>query len=122
MNNVMNGFNTKVQTVVFLMAPVLFLNLAEPQNLLLLPWLYAALQTTFPPYYIVWVYYTALVAPAIILPAIWALRRFSINVRKRVFIAILIATTIPFLFLNNLSPLSSIYFNDAIPTWLVCCG
>ena len=115
MNNVMNGFNTKVQTVVFLMAPVLFLNLAEPQNLLLLPWLYAALQTTFPPYYIVWVYYTALVAPAIILPAIWALRRFSINVRKRAFIAILIATTISFLFLNNLSPLSSIYFNDAIP-------
>jgi len=97
------------------MAPVLFLNLAEPQNLLLLPWLYAALQTTFPPYYIVWVYYTALVTPAIILPAIWTLRRFNMNVRKRVFIAILIVTTVSFLFLNNLSPLSSIYFNDAIP-------
>jgi len=115
MNNVMTGFNTKVQTVVLLMAPLLFLNLAEPQNLLLLPWLYAALQTTFPPYYIVWVYYTALVAPAIVLPAIWALRRFNMNVRKRVFIAILIATMISFLFLNSLSPLSSIYFNDAIP-------
>jgi len=64
------------------MLPTLFLNLAEPQNLLLLPWLYVMWQTTFPPYYIIWVYYTALAAPAVIVPAIWALRKFRPRIRK----------------------------------------
>ncbi|MFP3287980.1 MAG: DUF2079 domain-containing protein, partial [Acidilobus sp.] len=69
-NNVRVSLYTKAQGTVFLMMPTLFLNLVEPQNLLLLPWLYVMWQTSWYFYYhVIWIYYTALVAPAVIVPA-----------------------------------------------------
>jgi len=114
-NNVKTGLHTKIQSTIFLMMPTLFMNLAEPQNLLLLPWLYVMWQTTFPPYYIIWVYYTALVAPAVIVPTIWALRKFRPRVRRALMVALFIAATISTLFLNVLSPLSALYFHEPMP-------
>jgi len=114
-NNVKTGLHTKIQSTIFLMMPTLFMNLAEPQNLLLLPWLYVMWQTTFPPYYIIWVYYTALVAPAVIVPTIWALRKFRPRVRRALMVAVFIAVTISTLFLNVLSPLSALYFHEPMP-------
>jgi Predicted membrane protein len=114
-NNVKTDLHTKAQSTVFLMLPTLFLNLVEPQNLLLLPWLYAMWQTTFSPYYIIWIYYTALVAPAVIVPAIWALRKFRPRVRRALLVALFIAVTISTLLLNGLSPLSALYFHEPLP-------
>ncbi|MFP3320437.1 MAG: DUF2079 domain-containing protein [Acidilobus sp.] len=114
-NNVRTGLHTKIQSTVFLMLPTLFLNLLEPQSLLLLPWLYAMWQTTFPPYYIIWVYYTALVAPAVIVPAIWALRKFRPRIRRALLVAAFIAITVSTLLLNALSPLSALYSHEPLP-------
>ncbi|MFP3288059.1 MAG: hypothetical protein RXP86_12420, partial [Acidilobus sp.] len=114
-NNVKTGLHTKVQSTVFLMMPSLFLNLVEPQNLLLLPWLYVMWQTPWGFYYVIWVYYTALVAPAVIVPAIWALRRFRPRVRRALLVTVFIAVTISTLFLNVLSPLSALYFHGPMP-------
>jgi len=114
-NNVRADLHTKIQSTVFLMLPTLFLNLVEPQNLLLLPWLYVMWQTTFPPYYIIWVYYTALAAPAVIVPTIWALRKFRPRVRRALLVAIFTAVTVSTLFLNVLSPLSALYFHEPLP-------
>jgi uncharacterized membrane protein len=114
-NNVKTGLHTKIQSTVFLMLPTLFLNLVEPQNLLLLPWLYVMWQTPWGFYYVIWVYYTALVAPAVIVPAIWALRKFSPRVRRALLVAVFIAVTISTLLLNVLSPLSALYFHGPLP-------
>jgi uncharacterized membrane protein len=114
-NNVKTGLHTKAQSTVFLMLPTLFLNLAEPQNLLLLPWLYVMWQTTFSPYYNIWIYYTALVAPAVIVPAIWALRKFRPRVRRALLVTVFITITVSTLFLNVLSPLSALYFHEPLP-------
>jgi len=114
-NNVRVGLHTKAQSTVFLMLPTLFLNLVEPQNLLLLPWLYVMWQTTFPPYYIIWVYYTALAAPAVIVPAMWALRKFRPRVRRALLVTVFITITVSTLFLNVLSPLSALYFHEPLP-------
>ncbi|MFP3320451.1 MAG: DUF2079 domain-containing protein [Acidilobus sp.] len=114
-NNVRVGLHTKIQSTVFLMLPTLFLNLVEPQNLLLLPWLYVMWQTTFPPYYIIWIYYTALAAPAVIVPAMWALRKFRPRVRRALLVAVFIAITVSTVFLNALSPLSALYFHEPLP-------
>ncbi|MDT7867204.1 MAG: DUF2079 domain-containing protein, partial [Acidianus sp.] len=114
-NNVKTGLHTKIQSTVFLMMPTLFLNLVEPQNLLLLPWLYVMWQTPWGFYYVIWVYYTALVAPAVIVPTIWALRKFSPRVRKALLVAVFIAVTISTLLLNVLSPLSALYFHGPLP-------
>jgi uncharacterized membrane protein len=114
-NNVMTGLHTKIQSTVFLMLPTLFLNLAEPQNLLLMPWLYVMWQTTWGIYYVIWLYYTALVAPAVIVPAIWALRKFRPRVRRALMVALFIAMTISTLLLNALSPLSALYFHEPLP-------
>jgi uncharacterized membrane protein len=99
------GLYTKAQSTVFLMLPTLFLNLVEPQNLLLLPWLYVIWQTTQGIYYNIWAYYTALVAPAVIVPAIWALRKFRPRVRRALLVTVFIAITISTLLFNVLSPL-----------------
>ncbi|MFP3172456.1 MAG: DUF2079 domain-containing protein, partial [Acidilobus sp.] len=115
MNNVKTGLHTKVQSTVFLMMPTLFLNLVEPQNLLLLPWLYVMWQTPWGFYYVIWVYYTALVAPAVIVPAIWALRKFRPRIRRALLVAVFIAVTISTLLLNSLSPLSALYFHEPLP-------
>ncbi len=109
------GLHTKIQSTVFLMMPTLFLNLAEPQNLLLLPWLYVMWQTPLGFYYVIWVYYTALVAPAVIVPALWALRKFRPRVRRALLVAVFIAVTISTLLLNGLSPLSALYFHGPMP-------
>ncbi|MFP3172434.1 MAG: DUF2079 domain-containing protein [Acidilobus sp.] len=114
-NNVKTGLHTKAQSTVFLMMPTLFLNLVEPQNLLLLPWLYAMWQTPWGFYYDIWVYYTALVAPAVIVPTIWALRKFSPRVRRVLLVAVFIAIAVSTLFLNVLSPLSALYFHEPLP-------
>jgi Predicted membrane protein len=114
-NNVRVGLHTKVQSTIFLMLPTLFLNLAEPQNLLLLPWLYVMWQTPWSFYYVVWAYYTALAAPAVIVPAIWALRKFRPRVRRALMVALFIAVTISTLLLNGLSPLSALYFHEPLP-------
>ncbi|MFP3287254.1 MAG: hypothetical protein RXP86_08370, partial [Acidilobus sp.] len=114
-NNVKTGLHTKIQSTVFLMLPTLFLNLVEPQNLLLLPWLYVMWQTPWGFYYDIWVYYTALVAPAVIVPAIWALRKFRPCVRRALLVAVFIAVTISTLLLNSLSPLSALYFHGPMP-------
>ncbi|MFP3287132.1 MAG: DUF2079 domain-containing protein [Acidilobus sp.] len=114
-NNVKTGLHTKAQSTVFLMMPTLFLNLVEPQSLLLLPWLYAMWQTTFSPYYNIWIYYTALVAPVVIVPAIWALRKFRPRVRRALLVALFIAVTISTLFLNVLSPLIALYSHEPLP-------
>ncbi|MFP3287673.1 MAG: DUF2079 domain-containing protein, partial [Acidilobus sp.] len=114
-NNVKTGLHTKVQSTVFLMMPTLFLNLVEPQNLLLLPWLYVMWQTPWGFYYVIWIYYTALVAPAVIVPAIWALRKFRPRVRRALLVTVFIAVTISTLFLNALSPLSALYFHGPMP-------
>jgi hypothetical protein len=114
-NNVRVGLHTKAQSTVFLMLPTLFMNLVEPQNLLLLPWLYVMWQTPWGFYYVIWVYYTALVAPAVIVPAIWALRKFSPRVRRSLLVAVFIAVTISTLLLNVLSPLSALYFHGPLP-------
>jgi Predicted membrane protein (DUF2079). len=114
-NSVKTGLHTKIQSTVFLMMPTLFLNLVEPQNLLLLPWLYAMWQTPWGIYYVIWVYYTALVAPAVIVPAIWALRKFRPRIRRALLVAIFIAVTISTLLLNALSPLSALYFHEPLP-------
>ncbi|MFP3320438.1 MAG: DUF2079 domain-containing protein, partial [Acidilobus sp.] len=114
-NNVKTGLHTKIQSTIFLMMPTLFLNLAEPQNLLLMPWLYVMWQTPWGIYYVVWAYYTALVAPAVIVPAIWALRKFSPRVRRALLVALFIAVTISTLLLNGLSPLSALYFHEPLP-------
>jgi len=114
-NNVMAGLHTKIRSTVFLMMPTLFLNLAEPQNLLLLPWLYVMWQTPWGIYYVIWVYYTALVAPAVIVPAIWALRKFRPRVRRALLVVVFTAVTISTLFLNVLSPLSALYFHRPMP-------
>ncbi|MFP3320708.1 MAG: DUF2079 domain-containing protein, partial [Acidilobus sp.] len=114
-NTMRVGLHTKVQSTVFLMLPTLFLNLLEPQNLLLLPWLYVMWQTPWSFYYDIWVYYTALVAPAVIVPAIWALRKFRPRVRRALLVAVFIAVTISTLFLNALSPLSALYFHEPLP-------
>ncbi|MFP3321385.1 MAG: hypothetical protein RXO24_12530, partial [Acidilobus sp.] len=114
-NNVKTGLHTKVQSTVFLMLPTLFLNLVEPQNLLLLPWLYVMWQTPWGFYYVIWVYYTALVAPAVIVPAIWALRKFRPRVRRALLVAVFIAVTISTLLLNGLSPLSALYSHGPMP-------
>ncbi|MFP3320990.1 MAG: hypothetical protein RXO24_10515, partial [Acidilobus sp.] len=114
-NTMRVGLHTKAQSTVFLMLPTLFLNLVEPQSLLLLPWLYAMWQTTFPPYYIIWIYYTALVAPAVIVPAIWALRKFRPRIRRALLITVFIAVAISTLLLNGLSPLSALYFHEPLP-------
>ncbi|MFP3172880.1 MAG: DUF2079 domain-containing protein, partial [Acidilobus sp.] len=114
-NNIKTGLHTKIQSTVFLMMPTLFLNLVEPQNLLLLPWLYVMWQTPWGFYYDIWVYYTALVAPAVIVPAIWALRRFRPRIRRALLVAVFIAVTISTLLLNGLSPLSALYFHGPMP-------
>ncbi|MFP3287120.1 MAG: DUF2079 domain-containing protein, partial [Acidilobus sp.] len=114
-NDVKTGLHTKIQSTVFLMMPTLFLNLVEPQSLLLLPWLYVMWQTPLGFYYSVWVYYTALVAPAVIVPAIWALRKFRPRVRRALLVAAFIAVTISTLLLNGLSPLSALYFHGPMP-------
>jgi uncharacterized membrane protein len=114
-NNVKTGLHTKIQSTVFLMLPTLFLNLVEPQNLLLMPWLYVMWQTPWGFYYSVWVYYTALVAPAVIVPALWALRKFRPRVRRALLVAVFIAVTISTLLLNVLSPLSALYFHGPLP-------
>jgi len=114
-NNVRVGLHTKAQSTVFLMMPTLFLNLVEPQNLLLLPWLYVMWQTPWNFYYIIWIYYTALVAPAVIVPAMWALRKFRPRIRRALLVAVFIAVTISTLFLNVLSPLSALYFHEPLP-------
>ncbi|MFP3319284.1 MAG: DUF2079 domain-containing protein [Acidilobus sp.] len=114
-NNVKTGLHTKIQSTVFLMLPTLFLNLVEPQNLLLMPWLYAMWQTTWGIYYSVWLYYTALVAPAVIVSAIWALRKFRPRVRRALMVALFIAVIISTLLLNALSPLSALYFHGPMP-------
>ncbi|MFP3287712.1 MAG: DUF2079 domain-containing protein, partial [Acidilobus sp.] len=115
MNNVRAGLHTKIQSTVFLLMPTLFLNLVEPQSLLLLPWLYVMWQTPWGFYYSVWVYYTALVAPAVIVPAIWALRKFRPRVRRALLVTVFIAVTISTLLLNGLSPLSALYFHGPMP-------
>ena len=112
--NVGVGLHTKVQNTVFLMIPTLFLNLVEPQNLLLLPWLYVMWQTQRSFYYDIWVYYTALVAPAVIVPSLWALRTFSPRIRRALLVAVFIAVTISTLLLNVLSPLSALYFHEPL--------
>ncbi|MFP3319141.1 MAG: DUF2079 domain-containing protein, partial [Acidilobus sp.] len=117
-NNVRVGLHTKIQSTVLLMMPTLFLNLVEPQNLLLLPWLYVMWQTPWNFYYIIWIYYTALVAPAVIVPAIWALRKFRPRIRRALLVAVFIAVTISTLFLNVLSPLSALYFHEPLPNLL----
>jgi uncharacterized membrane protein len=114
-NSVKTGLQTKIQSTVFLMMPTLFLNLMEPQNLLLLPWLYVMWQTPWGFYYVIWVYYTALVAPAVIVPAIWALRKFRPRIRRSLMVAVFIAVTISTLLLNGLSPLSALYFHEPLP-------
>ncbi|MFP3287314.1 MAG: DUF2079 domain-containing protein [Acidilobus sp.] len=114
-NNVKTGLHTKAQSTVFLMMPTLFLNLVEPQNLLLLPWLYVMWQTPWGFYYVIWIYYTALVAPAVIVPAIWALRKFRPRVRRALLVAVFTAVTISTLLLNVLSPLSALYFHGPMP-------
>ncbi|NAZ32280.1 MAG: DUF2079 domain-containing protein [Acidilobus sp.] len=114
-NNVRVGLQTKIQSTVFLMMPTLFLNLMEPQNLLLLPWLYVMWQTPWGFYYVIWIYYTALVAPAVIVPAIWALRKFSPRIRRALLVTVFIAVTISTLLLNGLSPLSALYFHGPMP-------
>jgi len=114
-NNVRVGLHTKVQSTVFLMMPTLFLNLVEPQSLLLMPWLYVMWQTPWGFYYVIWIYYTALVAPAVIVPAIWALRRFRPRVRRALLVTVFIAVTISTLLLNGLSPLSALYFHGPMP-------
>ncbi|MCG2873492.1 MAG: DUF2079 domain-containing protein, partial [Acidilobus sp.] len=114
-NNVRAGLHTKIQSTVFLMLPTLFLNLVEPQNLLLMPWLYVMWQTPWGFYYVIWVYYTALVAPAVIVPAIWALRKFRLRVRRALLVTVFIAVTISTLLLNVLSPLSALYFHEPLP-------
>jgi uncharacterized membrane protein len=114
-NSVKTGLHTKIQSTIFLMMPTLFLNFMEPQNLLLLPWLYAMWQTPWGIYYVIWVYYTALVAPAVIVPAIWALRKFRPRIRRALLVAIFIAVTISTLLLNALSPLSALYFHEPLP-------
>jgi uncharacterized membrane protein len=114
-NNVKTGLHTKIQSTVFLMLPTLFLNLVEPQNLLLMPWLYVMWQTTWGIYYVIWLYYTALVAPAVIVPAMWALRKFRPRVRRALMVALFIAVTISTLLLNALSPLSALYFHEPLP-------
>ncbi|NAZ31608.1 MAG: DUF2079 domain-containing protein [Acidilobus sp.] len=114
-NNVKTGLHTKVQSTVFLMMPTLFLNLVEPQSLLLLPWLYVMWQTPWGFYYVIWVYYTALVAPAVIVPTIWALRKFRPRIRRALLVAAFIAVTISTLLLNVLSPLSALYFHEPLP-------
>ncbi|MFP3319788.1 MAG: DUF2079 domain-containing protein, partial [Acidilobus sp.] len=114
-NNVRTGLHTKIQSTVFLMLPTLFLNLMEPQNLLLLPWLYVMWQTPWGFYYVVWAYYTALAAPAVIVPAIWALRKFRPRIRRALLIVVFIAVTISTLLLNALSPLSALYFHEPLP-------
>ncbi|MFP3319162.1 MAG: DUF2079 domain-containing protein, partial [Acidilobus sp.] len=114
-NNVKTGLHTKIQSTVFLMMPTLFLNLVEPQNLLLMPWLYVMWQTPWGFYYFIWIYYTALVAPAVIVPAIWALRRFRPRIRRALLVAVFIAVTISTLFLSVLSPLSALYFHEPLP-------
>jgi uncharacterized membrane protein len=114
-NNVKTGLHTKIQSTVFLMLPTLFLNLVEPQNLLLMPWLYVMWQTPWGFYYSVWVYYTALVAPAVIVPALWALRKFRPRIRRALLVAAFIAVTISTLLLNVLSPLSALYFHEPLP-------
>jgi len=114
-NNIKTGLHTKIQSTVFLMLPTLFLNLVEPQNLLLMPWLYVMWQTPWGFYYSVWVYYTALVAPAVIVPALWALRKFRPRIRRALMVALFIAVTISTLLLNGLSPLSALYFHGPMP-------
>ncbi|MCG2869107.1 MAG: DUF2079 domain-containing protein, partial [Candidatus Nanopusillus sp.] len=114
-NTMRVGLHTKIQSTVFLMLPTLFLNLVEPQNLLLLPWLYVMWQTPWGFYYSVWVYYTALVAPAVIVPAMWALRKFRPRIRRALLVAAFIAVTISTLLLNGLSPLSALYFHEPLP-------
>jgi len=114
-NSVKTGLHTKIQSTVFLMMPTLFLNLVEPQNLLLLPWLYAMWQTPWGIYYVIWVYYTALVAPAVIVPALWALRKFRPRIRRALLVVVFIAVTISTLLLNSLSPLSALYFHEPLP-------
>ncbi|PVU71750.1 hypothetical protein DDW07_03090 [Acidilobus sp. SCGC AC-742_E15] len=114
-NNVKAGLHTKIQSTIFLMMPTLFMNLVEPQNLLLLPWLYVMWQTPWSFYYVVWVYYTALAAPAVIVPAIWALGKFSSRVRRALLVTVFIAMTISTLLLNALSPLSALYFHEPLP-------
>ncbi|MFP3287877.1 MAG: DUF2079 domain-containing protein, partial [Acidilobus sp.] len=114
-NSVKTGLQTKIQSTVFLMMPTLFLNLVEPQNLLLLPWLYVMWQTPWGFYYVIWVYYTALVAPAVIVPAMWALRKFRPRVRRALLITVFTAVTISTLLLNGLSPLSALYFHGPMP-------
>ncbi|MFP3320270.1 MAG: DUF2079 domain-containing protein, partial [Acidilobus sp.] len=114
-NTMKVGLHTKIQSTVFLMLPTLFLNLLEPQNLLLLPWLYVMWQTPWGFYYVIWVYYTALVAPAVIVPALWALRKFRPRVRRALLVAVFIAVTISTLLLNVLSPLSALYFHGPLP-------
>ena len=114
-NNVKAGLHTKIQSTIFLMMPTLFMNLVEPQNLLLLPWLYVMWQTPWGFYYVVWVYYTALAAPAVIVPAIWALGKFSSRVRRALLVTVFIAMTISTLLLNALSPLSALYFHEPLP-------
>jgi uncharacterized membrane protein len=114
-NTMRVGLHTKIQSTVFLMMPTLFLNLVEPQNLLLLPWLYVMWQTPWGFYYVIWVYYTALVAPAVIVPALWALRKFRPRIRRALLVAVFIAITVSTLFLNVLSPLSALYFHEPLP-------
>jgi len=114
-NTMRVGLHTKAQSTVFLMLPTLFLNLVEPQNLLLLPWLYVMWQTPWGFYYVIWVYYTALAAPAVIVPAIWALRKFRPRIRRSLLVTVFIAVTISTLLLNGLSPLSALYFHEPLP-------
>ncbi|ADY00286.1 hypothetical protein VMUT_0069 [Vulcanisaeta moutnovskia 768-28] len=109
-------YNVKVQYLIEVFGPLAFMNFLEPQTILLMPWL-AALLTNFTPYYIPNVYYTILIS-AVALPAtIWILRKLGVETRKKALTALLVINTIAGLLMGPLTPLSGLYYGNAIPNW-----
>ncbi|WP_069808212.1 DUF2079 domain-containing protein [Vulcanisaeta thermophila] len=112
----LDQLNIKIQYLIMTLGPLAFLNLLEPQSILLMPWL-ASLMTNFTPYYTPWTYYTILVGAAALPSAIWTLRRVSNTTRRRVFTALLVINTVMAILMGPLTPASGLYYGNTIPNW-----
>lgn len=109
-------YNIKAQYIIDVFGPLAFINFLEPQTILLMPWL-AALLTNFTPYYVPSVYYTILISAVALPSAIWVLRRFNVETRKKALTALLIINAITGPLMGPLTPLSGLYYGNTIPNW-----
>lgn len=116
MQGIISNYNVKIQYIMEIFGPLMFINLLEPQTLLLMPWL-ASLLSFFTPYYTPNVYYTILISAVALPTAIWTLRKLKTETRKKILMSLLIINAIIGLLMGPLTPLSGLYYGNTIPNW-----